>query len=277
MSQQRYELIDITQASATIELLNKLVSELDSTNKAEYAALINLTPQPHLNNKLNYIQWSDLFIQNGWKSEGMLSNKFIKDGSKSSTYEQYSRMYDINSESRLRVALLPGKIKKLESEVYNAEYGINEVLSDSAITRTEALFIVAGLNPLSITTIDNDIDIVDCVTTSHPGRKLNKCPYFDNNLIATKDFISWATTDELILKDKKESNAEITKRELVNAINKFMASTTEQYTVNRLSNSINITSQLTYEYSSRRLSTFIVEILPKLPDITKNKIDYTPK
>jgi len=277
MSQQRYELIDITQTSKTIELLNKLATSLDDTNKAEYVILTNLTPKPHPNNKLSHIQWSEMLQQDGWKLGGMLSNKLTKGKSQSSTYEQYSKMYDINSESKLKAALLPNKIKELEYEVANAGYGVNEVLSDSSITHTEALFIVSGLNPLSIVTIDNDRDIIDYITTSHPGRKLSKCPYFENNLIATKDFISWATTDELILKDKEESNAEITKRELSDAINTFLTDVTEKYTINSLSKNNDIASQLTYGYSNRRLTTFIIEILPKLPDITRNKIDYTPK
>ena len=275
--QQRYALIDITQTGKTIELLRKLVSELDSINKSEYSILGNLIPMPHPSYKLSRIQWSEMFQQDGWKLDGMLSNKFTKDESQSSTYEQYRKMYDINSESKLKAALLPNKIKELEYEVANAGYGVNEVLSDSSITHTEALFIVSGLNPLSIVTIDNDRDIIDHVTTSHPGRKLSKCPYFENNLIATKDFISWATTDELILKDKEESNAEITKRELSDAINTFLTDVTEKYTINSLSKNNDIASQLTYGYSNRRLTTFIIEILPKLPDITRNKIDYTPK
>jgi len=247
-------------------------------------------PVTHPQHKLTRIDWSAIFINSGWTADGMLSDRYTSsDGSKSSTYEQYSAMYDINANAKLTTALMPPKVKQLENDFDNIEDGIGNIMSDKYLTFTEALFILSGLNPISLQkTIklgsSPDDEIIEHLTSeTNTARMLKKCNDFQGRMILTKDFITWAVNSNLLIK-RHPSQADTAKQIIESNIITFLEGKTRAFNLTELANHSSVIDKLPSppgkpsgnKYGKRQITTFIKNIYPNLPKDIQNLIAWSP-
>ena len=291
MSKQKYALTSKHQGEATIRILNEYVTDLGIINKSEYNAIVNLIPGIHPQHKLNEAEWSTVFIKSGWTTNGMLLDRYTStDGIKSSTYEQYSVMYNTNADARLSTALMPSKIKQLEGDINNLSDGIDNVMSDKHLTFVEALFILSGLNPMSLQkTIKSgsspDDEIIEhLINETDTARTLKKCDYFKGETIPTKDFITWGTNSNLLIKINP-TQADIAKQIIEQNIISFLENKTRTFNLIALAKESKIIKGLpnppgkqpSDRYGEKQITTFIKNIYSNLPKDIQNLIAWHPK
>jgi len=291
MAKQQYTLANKYQGEATIKTLNKYIAELENLNESEYDMVINLVPGTHPQHKLTRIDWSAIFINSGWTADEMLSDRYTSsDGSKSSTYEQYSAMYDINANAKLTTALMPPKVKQLENDFDNIEDGIGNIMSDKYLTFTEALFILSGLNPISLQkTIklgsSPDDEIIEHLTSeTNTARMLKKCNDFQGGMILTKDFITWAVNSNLLIK-RNPSQGDKAKQIIESNIIYFLEGKTRAFNLTELANKSKVIKDLPSppgkqpgnKYGVKQIITFIQNIYPNLPKDIQNLITWSPR
>ena len=291
MAKEQYTLTNKYQSETTIKTLNKHITDLELLNEAEHNNVINLVPSIHPQHKLTKIDWSAIFIKSGWASDGMLSDRYTSsDGSKSSTYEQYSAMYDVNANAKLTATLMSSKVKQLEDDSRNLNDGTDNIMSDKHLTFTEALFILSGLNPISLQktikmgSSPNDEIIEHLISETDTARALKKCNNFQGEMILTKDFITWAVNSNLLIK-RNPSQADTAKQIIERSIISFLESKTRAFNLNELANHSGVIKELpsppgkqpSNKYSEKQITTFIKNIYPNLPKDIQNLITWSPK
>ena len=291
MAKEQYTLTNKYQSEATIKTLNKHITDLGILNESEHNNVINLVPSTHPQHKLTKIDWSAIFIKSGWVADGMLSDRYTSsDGSKSSTYEQYSAMYDINANAKLTTTLMSSKVKQLEDDSRNLNNSTDNIMSDKHLTFTEALFILSGLNPISLQkTIKSDsspdYEIIEhLISETDTARALKKCNDFQGEMILTEDFIAWAVNSNLLIK-RNPSQADKAKQIIEINIISFLESKARAFNLAELANHSSVIKELpsppgkqpSTRYSKRQITTFIKNIYPNLPKDIQNLIIWSPK
>jgi hypothetical protein len=238
----RYKLVNENRAKEFINSLKLIKTEnlvkLEKILKPIKQVYFEKTPSLDT----SVLDWEKVHLNKGWSGsekrtfsdEQMpLSNsapecftEFNFNGEKNHSYRLFEISFKKYSQLKKRLNNLNGHIDTLERTLTENHESLNEFLTDDTLTFIESIFILIGLNPIALKTINvivsNDIEAEDheffefideALLETKEYRRLKKAPSLINNQtfifydkIYTKRLISWSIEKGFIQKIENESN-----------------------------------------------------------------------
>ncbi|MCH9712073.1 MAG: hypothetical protein K0U20_05570, partial [Proteobacteria bacterium] len=230
----KYKLVNEHRAKEFINNLELLKKE----NLINLEKILNPIKQtyfgktPSLNT--NILDWEKIHLENGWNGSKKMTfsdeqmpwddlapecfTEFSFDGEKSHSYGLFEYRFKRYSELKKRLNNLNEHIEILEKTFTKNHESLNEFLTDDTLTFIESIFILIGLNPIALKTINvvtsGDIEIEDyeyiefideALLETKEYRRLRKAPSLINNKtfifydkVYTNRLIDWSIEKKFI-------------------------------------------------------------------------------